>query len=455
MRVLIICGHPETSKSLEMMLTHEGFNCYATDLAEEGVELAEMYDYNAIILDPDNLDDTDRPLDPLKSIKGEKIKAPVLVLSGENSTEFSLAAFGEGADDFVKKPFHKKDLSARLQAIIRRSMGHTANTIETGEIAVNLDAKQVHVSGTSVHLTGKEYQMLELLSLRKGMTVTKEMFLNHLYGGMDEPELKIIDVFICKLRAKLREANHGVHHIDTNWGRGYILTDEPIAMKAGVSNKRAESYAVNDDSQLDAMAAELEKIRAAIGANEGDDIDAVLSKLSAFKKSTEKRLEDAPELSDSFEDGANDNTHSEDANTQHTAQYDEKGIRLPVGAVFPIGSVIEVDTNELTAGNVLDGSSVKITNPVGAVLEILTHFQGKNLSRDALARAVFEYEDPSNTIKLGQIMTQAQGALTQLVGRELAATLIQFSSGGTYGMPQGLTAIGGVNKAAALPNPKV
>ena len=90
---------------------------------------------------------------------------------------------------------------------------------------MNLDAKTVEVNSQRVHLTGKEYQMLELLSLRKGTTLTKEMFLNHLYGGMDEPELKIIDVFICKLRKKLASATNGDHHIETVWGRGYVLRD--------------------------------------------------------------------------------------------------------------------------------------------------------------------------------------------------------------------------------------
>ena len=97
--------------------------------------------------------------------------------------------------------------------------------IQTGGLKVNLDTKTVDVNGQRVHLTGKEYQMLELLSLRKGTTLTKEMFLNHLYGGMDEPELKIIDVFICKLRKKLAEATGGEHYIETVWGRGYVLKD--------------------------------------------------------------------------------------------------------------------------------------------------------------------------------------------------------------------------------------
>ena len=90
---------------------------------------------------------------------------------------------------------------------------------------MNLDAKTVEVDGETVHLTRKKYQMLELLSLRKGTTLTKEMFLNHLYGGMDEPELKIIDVFVCKLRKKLVEATGEDSCIQTVWGRGYVLKD--------------------------------------------------------------------------------------------------------------------------------------------------------------------------------------------------------------------------------------
>ena len=136
-----------------------------------------------------------------------------------------MRGFGSGADDYLTKPFHREELIARIHAIIRRSKGHSQSIIKTGDIEVNLDGKTVEVRGNTVHLTGKEYQMLELLSLRKGTTLTKEMFLNHLYGSMDEPELKIIDVFICKLRKKLSEATGRENHIETVWGRGYVLRD--------------------------------------------------------------------------------------------------------------------------------------------------------------------------------------------------------------------------------------
>ena len=140
-----------------------------------------------------------------------------------------------GADDYMTKPFHREELIARIHAIIRRSKGLSQSVIKAGDIEVNLDGKTVEVRGNTVHLTGKEYQMSELLSLRKGTTLIKEMFLNHLYGGMDEPELKIIDVFICESRKKLSDAIGRKNHSKTVWGRGYALRDrkpEDMAISA-------------------------------------------------------------------------------------------------------------------------------------------------------------------------------------------------------------------------------
>jgi two-component system cell cycle response regulator CtrA len=148
-----------------------------------------------------------------------------MVLSNLIDTNSKIKAFGFGADDYLTKPFIREELIARIQALVRRSKGHSHSVIQTGEIRIDLNDRVVEVNGEFVHLTGKEYQMFELLSLRKGTTVTSEMFLNHLYGGMDEPESKIIDVFIAKLRKKLSHATGGNHHIETVWGRGYRLRD--------------------------------------------------------------------------------------------------------------------------------------------------------------------------------------------------------------------------------------
>ena len=150
---------------------------------------------------------------------------PVIVVSARGEVDDRILGLHSGADDYLVKPYDAGELVARIHAIVRRSKGHSQSVIRTGKLAVNLDAKTVEVDGARVHLTGKEYAMLELLSLRKGTTLTKEMFLNHLYGGMDEPELKIIDVFICKLRKKLALACSGDNYIETVWGRGYVLRD--------------------------------------------------------------------------------------------------------------------------------------------------------------------------------------------------------------------------------------
>ena len=223
MRILLIEDDPSISKGIEMMLTSEGFVVDITDLGEEGVEIGKLYDYDAIVLDL-MLPDIDG-YDVLRRLRNSNIITPILILSGLSATDEKIKGLGFGADDYLTKPFSKGELIARLHAIVRRSKGHSDSMIRIGRLAINLHTHTAEVDGKAVPLTGKEYAILELLSIRKGSTLTKEMFLNHLYGGMDEPELKIIDVFICKLRKKLQKALNGENYIETVWGRGYVLRD--------------------------------------------------------------------------------------------------------------------------------------------------------------------------------------------------------------------------------------
>jgi len=230
MRVLVIEDDISTAQSIELMLKSESFNVYTTDLGEEGIDLGKLYDYDIILLDL-NLPDMSGT-EVLRSLRVSRVNTPILILSGLAGVEDRIMGLGGGADDYMTKPFHKDELVARIHAIVRRSRGHAQSVIETDDLVINLDTKMADINGSRVHLTGKEYQMLELLSLRKGMTLTKEMFLNHLYGGIDEPEMKIIDVFICKLRKKLANASGGKNYIETVWGRGYVLrhpTDDEAA----------------------------------------------------------------------------------------------------------------------------------------------------------------------------------------------------------------------------------
>jgi two-component system cell cycle response regulator CtrA len=223
MRVLLIEDDPATTQSIELMLKSESFNVFTTDLGEEGVDLGKLYDYDIILLDL-NLPDMSG-YEVLRSLRVSKIRTPILILSGLAGIEDKVRGLGFGADDYMTKPFHNDELVARIQAIVRRSKGHVLSVINTDDLTVDLFQKTVEVAGARVHLSGKEYQVLELLSLRKGTTLTKDMFLNQLYGGMDEPNMKIIDVFICRLRKKLANASGGKDYIKTIWGRGYVLLE--------------------------------------------------------------------------------------------------------------------------------------------------------------------------------------------------------------------------------------
>lgn len=224
MRILTVEPDSGTAQAIELMLKSEGFNVFVTGEGEEGVDLGKLYDYDLITLALDLPDMSG--FDVIRHLRASKITTPILVLSGLAGVEDKVKALGLGADDYMTKPFHKDELVARILAIVRRSKGQAQSLIQIGELTIDLDSKTVTTRGQLIRFTGKEYQMIELLALRKGTTITKEVFLNHVYGGMDEPMGKILDVFVCKIRKKLREVD--IDYLETVWGRGYVLR-EPVA----------------------------------------------------------------------------------------------------------------------------------------------------------------------------------------------------------------------------------
>src|SRR5689334_17254716 len=225
MHILLVEDNEVAARSIELKLVSEGHNVFTTDLGEEAIELAGVYDYDLVLLDL-GLADMDG-MDVLRAVRREKLRTPVIVLTAAADVDTKVKALTAGADDFISKPFHKAELIARINAVVRRSRGHAQSIIQTGDIAVNLDTRQASVAGEPIHLTPSEYKVLELLSLRKNSVLTKEMCLNHLYNGLKEPEVKIIDVFICKLRKKLADAAGHGNQIETVWGGGYMLRDAP------------------------------------------------------------------------------------------------------------------------------------------------------------------------------------------------------------------------------------
>jgi two-component system cell cycle response regulator CtrA len=225
MHILLVEDNPVAAKSIELKLLAEGHNVFVTDLGEDAIELTSVYDYDLMLLDLDLADM--EGLEVLRAIRIKKIRTPVIILTASGDVETKVKALSAGADDFITKPFHKAELAARINAVVRRSRGHSESIIRTGNIALNIDTRTAEVCGVPVHLTPSEYKVLELLSLRKNSVLTKEMCLNHLYNGLKEPEVKIIDVFICKLRKKLAAAAQGDNQIETVWGGGYMLRDTP------------------------------------------------------------------------------------------------------------------------------------------------------------------------------------------------------------------------------------
>ena len=222
MRVLLVEDDTIAAKGLSLVLRAGGAVIDVADCGEEALELIRHYDYDIVVLDimlPDM-----EGYEVVRKMRVARVETPVLILSGLSRPQAKVKGLAMGADDFITKPYDPAELTARVQAIVRRSKGYCQPTLRLGGLVLNLDTRDVTSDGRPIQLTGKEYAILELMVLRKGMVLTKEAFLNHLYGGMDEPEVKIIDVFICKLRKKLAAAGAG-NLIATVWGRGYMIRE--------------------------------------------------------------------------------------------------------------------------------------------------------------------------------------------------------------------------------------
>jgi len=230
MRILLIEDDDAVARSVELMLKSESFDVHITNLGEKGVSLGKLYHYDLILLDL-NLPDISG-YEVVRQLRDAKIQTSILILSGLVEIRDKVKGLGFGADDYLTKPFYKEELVARILAVVRRSKGHAESIVMSDDLIVKLSHKEAEVNGTRVNLTNKEYQILETLALRKGMTLTKEMILSHLYGGKDEPEIKIIDVYICKLRKKLAKASGGKSYLDTVMGQGYMLHDSAHNQKA-------------------------------------------------------------------------------------------------------------------------------------------------------------------------------------------------------------------------------
>lgn len=253
MRALLIEDILPEANAIKLALQSSDILCDIVASGEEACQFARLYEYNIMILDlvlPDM-----HGLDLLKQLRAAAVNTPILVLSGLQDTEIITKALGLGADDYLRKPFDGSELISRVHAIIRRAKGYADSLFRVGRLTVSMEDRIAYMENTPLHLTKKEFCMLELLALRQGAVITKDMFLNALYGGQDEPELKIIDVFICKIRKKFAKAigRIGEHYIQTSWGRGYVLRNPEEQYHS--SNTGRTSPAFSEDTAMQRSAA--------------------------------------------------------------------------------------------------------------------------------------------------------------------------------------------------------
>ena len=232
MRTLLVEGDMTVARGLLSLFRSGGVVADQAETAAEAFELLRHYEYDVVIAGTPNGGQSG--IDLVRRIRAARMSTPLVLLSPDDDAPMRVRALAAGADDVVLRPFDPNELLARMQAIVRRSKGFAEASLKVGPLVVRQDSREVLVDGREVRLTGKEYAILELLVLRRGTVLTKDAFLNHIYGGMDEPEAKIIDVFICKLRKKLGLAGGG-SLITTVWGRGYMLKDpSEFAFRAAV-----------------------------------------------------------------------------------------------------------------------------------------------------------------------------------------------------------------------------
>ncbi len=192
-----------------------------TDI-EEALDLTRFYEYDAVVL---RVTDT-RPaeIELIRRLRLAGLRCPIMAVAHLLSEATRLRILEAGVDDLIVSAISHEEIFLRVQNQVRRSRGFQSSSLAVGNVEINMNAKKIFVSQTEIGLTKKEYQIVEILALRKGCVLSKEAILDHLYGGLDEPNPKIIDVFICKIRKKLLAAGAD-DLIQTNWGRGYMIVD--------------------------------------------------------------------------------------------------------------------------------------------------------------------------------------------------------------------------------------
>lgn len=232
MKLLIVEDDADAASMLTVLLRERAATIVTAPTGTEAIEAIRRHRFDLVLLDlvlPDM-----SGCDLLRSMRRQSIDTPVVVLSGLESTAIKVECLTGGADDYVTKPFAAKELLARISTVLRRSQAVPPQVIKTGDLVINLETRSVSINETPVKLTNKEYQIIELLSLRKGAIISKQQLVQHLYRDADEPNEKIIDVFVCGLRKKISDLTNGGNCIANIRGQGYELREITVRTSEAV-----------------------------------------------------------------------------------------------------------------------------------------------------------------------------------------------------------------------------
>ncbi|MEM9680166.1 MAG: response regulator transcription factor [Bacteroidota bacterium] len=475
MKILVIDQNREDVEKIERALKGANYIVDIEHTAHGGLNRATDYSYDAILTDVN----FSKPLSQgiVTALKSAGDDVPIIVLSTLRSDLDEAGFFRDGAADFLRKPFHDDVLVQRISTTMNRMMSadaassENANTLSWGELTINPEQMSCTLAGQRIGpLTVTEHRLIQTFLRHPGLVFNRDRLMDKIYGSDIYVDDRTIDSHIKRLRRKLRNADpqneHRLHDIiQTLHGSGYKV-DAFNQTPARKPNPNAADY--DPDWESKGLGSELEKeiaeLRAqmasmheALGIDENTSLQDVLE---ALTKKAAETVDQKPSAINGF-NAAHDNItgqeHSQpdaELNGASTPKFHD-GIRMPVGMVFNIGTLLEVNTRDCVIENLDSGESTEFEPVVGTILEIMTYFQGKALDQTGFKNALFEADSPANGIKLGKFISQTQGVLTQMVGREYAAMLVQVISGKGYGMASTDRLLGNGSGSAALPGPNV
>jgi two-component system OmpR family response regulator len=220
MRILVIEDDPGGRNMLAQGLAECGHEAVCAADFAEGLALAGAEDFDVLIVD--RMLPGGDGLDIVSSLRAQKIMTPAVFLTALNEVDDLIAGLRAGGDDYVAKPFSFHELLARLEAIIRRKQAAPDTVLRVGDLEMNLLSRTVKRAGTEIVLQPREFRLLEFLMRHAGQTVTRTMLLEGVWKYRFEPETKIIDVQMSRLRQKI-DKGFETPLIQTVRGSGYCI----------------------------------------------------------------------------------------------------------------------------------------------------------------------------------------------------------------------------------------